>query len=158
MFLPGFVAGVTGFLFGWVILGDIAAEFASGPEQEHAGFPAAMRNLIGMLMAVLTFGTLVARAGARRRILSFMKGFTSSLFIGFLIYSSVELIFPVMSVESLSGSFILEVLLKSAFAGVMGAFAANVLYLLRDPIERNMFWGSAQRTSVIDPATSRRSW
>ena len=87
-----------------------------------------------------------------------MKGFTSSLFIGFLIYSSVELIFPVMSVENFSSSFLLEVLLKSAFAGVMGAFAANVLYLLRDPIERHMFWSSAQRTSVIDPATSRRSW
>ena len=57
MFLPGFVAGVAGFLFGWVIMGDIASNFASGPAPEHAGFPAAMRNLIGLLMAVLIFGS-----------------------------------------------------------------------------------------------------
>ena len=141
MVIPGFVAGVVGFLLGWGVLGTVASIYLRNNWQpESAMLSTAIWDLSGLFMANLIFGLLVARAGSRRRILTFMKGFASSFFIGFLIYSSVVLFFPMMAWESFSITLVVEILLKTVFTGALGAIAANMLYLLQDPIEKDVIW------------------
>jgi hypothetical protein len=133
MLIPGFTAGVAGFLVGWVLWRSLIAPFVPGDLFLHDGLllPSAQVNLIGLFLANLIFGSLIGWFGWRLRITSFIKGFGTSLLFGFVAYASLDLI-----IGTASGTNLFSFLVNITWAGIMGALAMLVLHQLKSPIER----------------------
>ncbi len=140
MLFAGLVAGVAG-LLAWLIVGLIMANlFGAEPFlSDKIMSPSAEVNLIGLFLADLVFGCVLAYAAWKSGILSLFNGLFTGITIGFLVYASMDLLLePIVHVVATSHIVFGDILLNSLWAASWGAIAGLVLTSSRSKVPRNV--------------------
>ena len=129
--LAALAAGVASFLLGWLVHGVLLRSY-----MEAGMTPAAFAlhkqmenfNWIGMIIANLAGGTLIAWALSRMGVNTAMGGLVPGAIIGFLIAVMYDMFFySMMNMYSSKMVVVVDVLANTVSCGMLGAVAGLVL-------------------------------
>lgn len=128
--LAALVAGVVGFLLGWVIWGMALMGYYEANMIHYEGLMKAEgeMNLALMFVSNLCVGMVVAYASNRMGAKGLVSGAMAAAVIGFFFYLSVDLGFlAMMNMFANTTMLVVDVLVNTVWIAAMGAAAGAVL-------------------------------
>ncbi len=130
MLLAGLAAGIVAFLLGWLLFGILLMGYFESNTLSYEGLMKSEEefNYLGMLLANILTGILIAWLLWRMGVTSIGKGLSDGFTIGLLIYGSMALYYySMMNWYTGIMPMVVEILANSLWTAVIGGVAATVL-------------------------------
>lgn len=130
MLLAGLAAGIVAFLLGWLLFGILLMGYFESNTLSYEGLMKSEEefNYLGMLLANILTGILIAWLLWRMGVTSIGKGLSDGFTIGLLIYGSMALYYySMMNWYTGIMPMVVEILANSLWTAVIGGVAAAVL-------------------------------